>query len=80
MRVKMIYTLFVMLLACACADNDIDIVKQERHPLTTFAVNVGDKLYHGKIDRTDGTVVIGGIELGSSIDDVTIHCLMTNLL
>lgn len=71
MKVKMLYTLFVMLFVCACADNDIDIVKQEKHPLTAFAVNVGDKLYHGKIDRATGMVVIGGIEQGALIDDVT---------
>lgn len=70
MKTKIIYSFLAFLLLLACSNNNIDIVLQDKYPLTSFAVKVGDILYHGKIDQISHTVEIGSIENGNTITDV----------
>lgn len=66
MKKKLLFLLSMILLGAsnvACSDNEINsIPAQAKHPLTSFAVQVGDSYYHGKIDQSTHRVEIGSIE------------------
>ena len=57
-------------ISCSDSDDGDDIFPVEKHPLTAFAVKVGDSYYHGKIDQDAHRVEIGMIEDASTITDV----------
>lgn len=55
----------------ACLDDETsEVAPQEMHPLTAFAVKVGDTYYHGKIDQNTRRVEIGAIENANIITGV----------
>lgn len=70
MKTKLIFPLFVFILLLSCSNNNIDIIEQEKYPLTAFAVKVDGKLYNAKIDQNTCIAEIGGIDNANSITDV----------
>lgn len=56
----------------ACSDDETSSISTEReHPLNSFAVQVGDSYYHGKIDQSAHRVEIGAIENTNTITSVS---------
>ncbi len=74
MKNKLSFLLGMMLIGIsgiACSDSETDgILAQTKYPLTSFAIQVGDSYYHGKIDQTTHRVEIGAIENSNSISGV----------
>ena len=74
MKNKISFLLGMMLIGIfniACADDETSSIStQEKYPLNSFAVQVGDSYYHGKINQATRRVEIGGIENSNTITGV----------
>ena len=74
MKKNLSFLLSIMLLGvfgAACTDNETSSISaQEKYPLTSFSVKIGDSYYHGKINQSSHRVEIGAIENANTITNV----------